>query len=356
MNNTQQTIRVGLFFLLGLALTWVTFEALSGGKVGPDEGYVVLAGFDTLKELKEGDQVRMAGVRIGNVMATQLAPSGTRAEALLRIDPRYGIRQDATATIVMEGLIGTNYVSISLGTKGAPDLVSPDDRSRHRSWLARFTPGRPADTSRLPEIRTTSSSDLNAVMNQLGQLGQKLEASLTSLGTALAGDSRNPGLIRRLDDLITDNREKVGTTMSNLQQITDKVNKGQGTLGRLIGDTALHDELVASVRELRAGAAEAKGFVANAQTILDEVKRGKGPIGSLVFDQKAGEDLRASIANLRTLSDKISRGEGTLGKLLGDDALLRDIQAVVKKADRALDSLDDSGPITAVGAVANRLF
>ena len=33
MNNFQQTARVGLFFILGLALTWVTFETLRGGKV-----------------------------------------------------------------------------------------------------------------------------------------------------------------------------------------------------------------------------------------------------------------------------------------------------------------------------------
>ena len=33
MNNTNQTFRVGLFFLLGVALVWVTFETLSGGKV-----------------------------------------------------------------------------------------------------------------------------------------------------------------------------------------------------------------------------------------------------------------------------------------------------------------------------------
>ena len=33
MNNFQQTARVGLFFVLGLALTWVTFQTLSGGKI-----------------------------------------------------------------------------------------------------------------------------------------------------------------------------------------------------------------------------------------------------------------------------------------------------------------------------------
>ena len=32
-NNPQQTARVGLFFLLGMALIWVTFETLSGGKL-----------------------------------------------------------------------------------------------------------------------------------------------------------------------------------------------------------------------------------------------------------------------------------------------------------------------------------
>ena len=87
MNNAQQSARVGLFFLLGLALTWVTFETLSGGKVLKDEGYTIIAGFDSLKELKEGDQVRMAGVRIGDVKATRLAKTGRRAEAILRMMP-----------------------------------------------------------------------------------------------------------------------------------------------------------------------------------------------------------------------------------------------------------------------------
>ena len=75
MQNAQQTARVGLFFLLGMALIWVTFETLSGGKILRDKGYQVVAGFDTLKELKEGDDVRMAGVKIGEVASTRLGAS-----------------------------------------------------------------------------------------------------------------------------------------------------------------------------------------------------------------------------------------------------------------------------------------
>jgi phospholipid/cholesterol/gamma-HCH transport system substrate-binding protein len=330
MNNTQQAARVGLFFLLGVALVWVTFETLSGGKIFKDKGYTIIAGFDSVKELKDGDEVRMAGVKIGQVEKTRLA--GRRAEAVLRIESAYQIKADAVATIIMAGLIGTNYIGIDLGSANAGELRDG------------------------AEIRTQTTPDLNSVMSQIGQLGQKLEGALGSLGTALAGDAQNPGIIQKMDRLVTDNREKVSNTMSSLQEITDKVNKGNGTLGRIINDPKLHDELVATIGEIKTSAAEAKTFVANAQAIIDQVKAGRGAVGALVFDQKTGDDIRVSIANIRQVSEKISRGEGTLGKLLSDDSILRDAQAIMKKADRALDGLDDTSPITAVGVIANGLF
>ncbi len=354
MNNLQQTARVGLFFLLGLALTWVTFETLNGGKILKDEGYALTAGFESLKELKEGDEVRMAGVRIGEVRSTRLA--GRRAEAILRIHPEVIIKSDATASIVTAGLIGTNYIGVDLGTAGAPDLV-PVERTRSpRSFLSRVLPFLQPEPAPIAEIHTKTAADLNSIMAQIGQLGQKLESSLGSLGTAFAGDGKNPGLIQKIDGLVTDNREKLTATMSNIQQVTDKLNKGDGTLGKLINGSQLHDELIASITEIKGSVAEAKTFIANAQSILEEVKQGKGTLGALVFDQKAGDDIKSAIATIRIVSDKISRGEGTLGKLLNDDSLFRDTQSIMKKADRALDSLDDTGPITAVGVVYRGLF
>jgi phospholipid/cholesterol/gamma-HCH transport system substrate-binding protein len=331
MQNIQQTARVGLFFLLGMALIWVTFETLSGGKLWfKDKGYQIIAGFDSLKELKEGDEVRMAGVRIGEVAKTRLA--GRRAEAVLRIDSAQKIKDDATAMIVTTGLIGTGYISIDLGTDAALYLREG------------------------AEIRTRNTPDLNAVMAQIGDLGKKIEGALGSLGTALSGDGKSPGLIQKIEGMLTENRDRLNRTTTNLQQITDKVNKGDGTLGKLLNDSKLHDDLVAGIAEIKSGAAQARSFIANAQTVLDEVKAGKGPLSTLVFDQKAGDDLRASIASLRSLSDKIARGEGTLGKLISDDSLLRDAKSLMKKADRALEGFDDSGPITAVGVLYKGLF
>ncbi len=354
MNNLQQTARVGLFFLLGLALTWVTFETLNGGKILKDEGYTIVAGFESLKELKEGDEIRMAGVRIGEVKSTRLA--NRRAEAILRIDPDVTIKSDAFASIVSAGLIGTNYIGIDLGSAAAPALVPMEKTRFPRSYLSRILPFLQSEHAPLAEIRTKTAADLNTIMAQIGALGEKLESSLGNLGTAFAGDGKNPGLIQKIDGLVTDNREKLTATVSNLQQVTDKLNKGDGTLGKLINGSQLHDELIASITEIKGSVAEAKTFIANAQSILEQVKQGKGTLGALVFDQKAGDDIKAAIATIRTVSDKISRGEGTLGKLLNDDSLFRDTQAIMKKADRALDGLDDTGPITAVGVVYRGLF
>ena len=331
MNNMQQTTRVGLFFLLGLALTWVTFQTLNGGKVFYDKGYTLIAGFESLKELKKGDEVRMAGVVVGIVDATRLA--GRRAEAVLHIDPKVEIRSDATASIVMAGLIGTNYISIDLGSAGAKPLVDG------------------------AEIKTRVTPDLNSIMTEIGSLGKKVESALGTLTGSLAGDGKGSTcVIQKIDLLVTENRDSIAKTTANLQQVTDKLNKGEGTLGKLINDPKLHDEMVATLGDIRKGADEAKNFIANAQSIVDQVKAGKGTLGALVFDQKSGDDLKASIANLRAVSDKISRGEGTLGKLLNDDSVLRDAQAIMKKANRALDGLDDAGPITAVGVVSRGLF
>jgi phospholipid/cholesterol/gamma-HCH transport system substrate-binding protein len=331
MNNFQQTARVGLFFILGLALTWVTFETLRGGKVFKDQGYNLIAGFESLKELKEGDDVRMAGVKIGEVEKTRLA--GRRAEAVLRISHQVKIKSDANAMIVMAGLIGTNYLSVSLGTEAASDL--PEGA----------------------EITTQTTPDLNPVMTQMGDLGKKLETAIGELSSALSGDGKEgTGIIKKVDLLITENRENIGKATANLQEITAKVNKGEGTLGRLISDPKMYDELVTTIAEIKNGANEAKTFIANAQKIIDQVKSGQGAIGALVFDQKAGDDIKVSIANIRSVSEKISRGEGSLGKLLSDESLFRDAQSIMKKADRALDGLDDTGPITAVGVVYGGLF
>ena len=330
MNNKHNTIRVGLFFILGLALAWITFESLSGGQIFKKKGYTLVAPFGNLKGLKTGDEVLMAGVKIGSISTTRLGRE--RVEAVLAIDPAVQIPTDAVASIETSSLLGSQHLAVSFG-KAATMLKDG------------------------AEITTKATVDMNEVIAQLGTLGAKLEQVAEGVSKALGGGEGGTGsLFNKLDRLVDANGPKLTETIANLQDITAKLKNGEGTMGRLLNDPKLHDELLASVAEIKLAAADARLFVTNAQGIVTDVKSGQGAIGTLLYDPATADNLKLTVANIKELSAKLNSGQGTLGKLLADDQLYKDVQGVVKKADKAIDAMGDSGPITAVGVAANALF
>jgi len=331
MNNTQMSARVGLFFAIGVVLIWVTYDALRGNSINRKHGYTIVAGFPTLKELKVGDEVRMAGVKIGSVEITRLA--STRAEAVLRILPEMHIPKDSVGAISMAGLIGTNYVSINLGH---PELGTIPEGG---------------------EMLTRTAPDLNQIMSDLGDLGQDLKGALANISQAFSGGADGKGgLLSKLDKLVSENSEKINATMANLEDITAKIRNGQGTIGKLINDPAAYDSLLATVNEIKGAAADARTFLTNTQGIIDQVKSGKGSLGTLVYDEEAGNNIKLVTKNLRDLSEKLNNPNSSFGQLITNDQLVRDAQATLRKVDSAVDSLGDSGPISAVGTVAGKLF
>lgn len=328
MNNTQQSIRVGLFFLLGCALAWITFEALTGGQAFKHSGYTLIAPFSNLKGLKTGDEVQMAGVRIGSVMQTRLGDK--RVEALLSIDAKVKIPDDAVASVETSSLLGSQHLAVSFGDSRT--MLNPGDN-----------------------IKTKNTVDMNEVIAQLGSLGVKLEDVAGTIGKALGGDAGG-SLFSKIDKLVEDNGPNLTEAIANLQDITAKLKNGEGTLGKLVNDSKLHDELLSAVSELKVAATDARVVLQDTRTIVADVKAGQGAIGALFYDPVTADNLKLSMNNLRELSAKLNSGEGTLGKLLADDTLYKEMQGIVKKADRALDGLGEQGPITAVGVVAGALF
>jgi phospholipid/cholesterol/gamma-HCH transport system substrate-binding protein len=329
MNNNHQTIRVGLFFILGLALAWITFESLSGGQIFKKEGYTIIAPFPNLKGLKTGDDVLMAGVKIGSVGDTRLGHQ--RVEAVLSIDPKVKIPDDAVASVETSSLLGAQHLAVSFGQ--SPNFIKEGG-----------------------EIKTKNTPDMNEVISQLGSLGAKLEQVADGVSKALGGGDGSTSMFGKIDKLVNDNGPKLTETISNLQDITAKIKGSEGTLGKLVNDSKLHDDLLASVGEIKLAAADARTFMNDTKGIVADVKLGKGALGVLLYDQTTAENLKLSVNNLKEVSTKLNSGQGTLGKLLSDDTLYKDVQSTVKKADRMIDGLGDQGPITAVGVAAQSLF
>lgn len=329
MNNAQMMARVGLFFMVGVALIWITFEALHRGGFHRRNGYLLTAAFDDIRQLKVGDDVRMGGVRIGSVEDAHL--EGHRAVVAMRIEPSVEISRDAVAAIASAGLLGTNYISFNIGTS-------------------------PQTYAQGSQVQTRASADLNTVMSEIGDLGHKLEGTFSSISSITQGQNGQPGLFQRLNQLVADNGEKINATMTNLQDITTKINQGEGTIGRLVNDPKLHDDLLAAVDEFKAASTQAKEFVSDAQSIMGQVKSGQGAIGTLLYDQQTADNLKRVALNLRELSDKLNNGQGTLSRLINDAGLYTQAQGLLSKANRAVDTMGDSSAISAVGVAANALF
>ena len=206
-------------------------------------------------------------------------------------------------------------------------------------------------------MQTKDAPDLNTIMADLGSLGQDLKGALGQISGAMGpGKDGQGGLFQKLDRLVNENGSRISTTMANLEDITTKIRRGEGTIGKLVNDPAAYDELTATLVEIRAAASEAKVFVANAQSIVDQVKSGKGTVGTLLYDEEAGQNIKVVSRNLRDLSEKLNNPNSSFGQLITNDTLIRDAQSTLRKVDRAVDGMADQGPITAVGVVAGALF
>jgi phospholipid/cholesterol/gamma-HCH transport system substrate-binding protein len=108
---------VGLFMLAGIVAILMLALKVSGlTKLSNDNSYTVTAAFDNIGDLKARSQITISGVRIGQVQSIELDPQTYRAIVTMKINNHYNdIPVDSSAKILTQGLLGSNYISITPG-------------------------------------------------------------------------------------------------------------------------------------------------------------------------------------------------------------------------------------------------
>lgn len=332
MKETLNTVRVGLFCLLGLAVIWIVYETLQEGAVFETKGYTIIGEFEDVKMLRAGDDVRISGVRIGSVIETRLR--GGAAEAVFSVDPNIKIAADSVATIAISSVLGSNHIAIKMGDS-EKYLVDGD------------------------RIATRHTADMNELFAQLGDVTGRIDGlfdDISNAFSAITGTEDEPGALQTLNLVLSENRESLKTTIDNIRDISEKINNGEGTISRLINDSDAYDSLLAAIDEIATAAENAAEMTDGANEIVAHIRSGEGTLGNLIYNDKTSKEIEALATNLRELSDKLVNGEGTLGRLMTDDSLFNDLQAIMQKAERTLDGLNEQGPISAVGIAAGALF
>ena len=110
--NVIETVLGGVVILVaGLFLVF----AYLGSDVRSVKGYNVIAKFDAIDGLSVGSDVRIGGVKIGNVVDQMIDAEDFRAVVTLVILPEVKLPVDTKASITSAGLLGTKYVKLEPG-------------------------------------------------------------------------------------------------------------------------------------------------------------------------------------------------------------------------------------------------
>lgn len=300
--------KVGLLVLGGsIVLLYMTF-AVGKYEFGEKKGYVITAEFESVAGLDAKAAVRMAGVRIGSVEKVELVDS--RARLTLRIYPDVRIARGSEAVIKTMGLLGEKYV----------EIIPPGNRSFNAPYDA-DPPGdqNPRETSNYlkqgEEIRSTvSPSDVDRLINQLSAISDDIKQVTASLRQVF-GTERGA---RSMEDILADLRG----TMSNIRDFTYtlrsdgselvmRLNELAMSLNQVVNDNK--DNLKVTLENVREASRSAELALASIENITRRVEQGQGTLGKLVSDESMYNNIDSAARGISDYTSRIERMKTIVG-------------------------------------------
>lgn len=294
--------KVGIFVVIVLMLLfWITFKLSSGAIFGRLKGYKLTAIFDNAQGLNTKTRVYLAGIQIGYVEDIKLHDD--KALVVLRIMPDVQIEENAKAIIRTKGLLGEKYIEIVPGkeqaavippggqiifTESPPNFeelmnklnsIASDVKSVTQSLNEVFGGSKGASNIKemvdnlnktiveMDRLVTSTNANLNKTFESFNTFAQALKEQGPDILTNLAHISKE------LHTIIADNKQSVNETMDNISKASKQL-----------------DETLANLEE-----------------ITNNLKEGKGTIGKLLTDKKTEEQVSKAINGLSTMVGGTSR-------------------------------------------------
>jgi len=327
-------LRVGIFVLFGLAV--LAFLILNAtGNFNPFEKKLHLkARFASADGLRDGAEVQLAGVNIGKVESVNLlppdSPENARVEAVLSVTRNLDgkplserVRTDSTAQLIATSILANDkLINITPGTlNGAP--VSENDVLASTSAMS---------INQLTQTGNELLQQINKMAIPTNEILNKANRGEGTLGRIVNDDS----LYVNLDATVSETKQ----TLAKLQNTIDRINSGEGSAGKLLNDPELYDNLNKSVIQLEA--------------ISRDLRAGKGTAGKLLSDEALYNDARDAISDLRVSAAKINgiaddfkiisgdlkEGKGTAGKFLKDDRLYDDARSAIARLNTTAEKFE----------------
>ncbi|HCU25315.1 MAG TPA: hypothetical protein DF383_09870 [Deltaproteobacteria bacterium] len=257
--------KVGVFVLVTIAiLAYITIDVSQLGFT-PGGTYKIYTIMDNAEGVSKKTPVQVAGIPVGVVSDVELTPDKkARVEIELRKDVKIG--QDVQAEVRTRGVLGDTYIEIFPGTPGLPAIGEGGTISRVKE---------PADYQQLVRDLSTLTGDLKEITSALktytvseksytAEILKNMQTLTKNLADFSTDNAQNMntivvnlrGLSSDLRSLYANTSGDIETSLNRISQIAQKVDSGQGTIGRLINDPSTikkTNEALDNINELTGG-------------------------------------------------------------------------------------------------------
>ena len=162
------------------------------------------------------------------------------------------------------------------------------------------------------------------------------------------------------------------TAVEGMQQMLAAVGAGEGTLGRLLSDETLYNQIVEMntgflgfIRKMEAADGtfnrlihdpavyvQAEQLLARLNQVIGQIEEGEGLVGQLLNQKTTTiDDLELAVAELATVIQQLNSTNGTIGKLINDPALYDESTELIGEARATMDDLRETSPLRSFGSV-----
>ncbi len=342
--DDARTLVIGVATLVALLVAGLIGATVQTGGALPGRTYTyVTADFEDVGTLGPGKDIRIDGVRVGQVSEIDYTSAGT-ARVQMRLEGDYDVRRDATASVGNVSALGKKFISLDLGSEKSTalgddvlglestvasasledilaDIDAPTRASLQRVLgelangtaahgadlhnVLRAAPGLLADLETIAGTATSERADLDGLLS-----------SAESLVSRFTGrEEQIRGLLAGTDDTMravgVDEGRPIEDTFAALPEALTEVRHGLDGLNNPLRDTR------SAVRQLRPGAAalgtatpDLRGFLRDSTVPLEKL-----PAVSEQADPVLG-DLTETIADARPLAPRLRTGLSSLAGFL----------------------------------------
>ena len=288
--TTNEKIRLGIFVIVGSLFFIATIYFIGNKKDMFNKTIEINAVFTNVNGLQTGNNVRFSGINVGTVKKISIInDSLIKVDMLIDEEIASHIKKDAMATVGSDGLVGNMIINIIPGKK-SKELVKEGDRILSENKVS---------TDEI--LKTINSTSENA-------------------------------------KLITD----------NLVKITDQINSKKGTIGMLINDNEMSDDLKQTITNLKITTENTSKSMANLNKIITDLNNKNNVIGALK-DTITGRKIKMIVVNLEKSTEEINKtisnlkdGKGALNYLSNDPKLVKQIDSTMININQASGRLNEN--------------